>query len=101
MSSISQANDAYWQNQKELPLYYDALDSNQSPIAKGYLLTDDDKIRRQVIMRLMCDMSLDFASLSKITGVDFPRYFADELSSLSNLEADGLITTNTRGLTVT
>lgn len=101
MSSISQTNEAYWQNQKELPKYYGALDANQSPIAKGYILTEDDKIRRQVIMRLMCDMSIDFSSLSQIIGTDFRSYFVDELHSLSDLEADGLILTNDRGLTVT
>jgi len=101
MSSISQANDAYWQNQKELPEYYRALDAGQSPIAKGYILTDDDKVRRQVIMRLMCDMSMDFASLSESTGVDFTRYFSTELNSLSDLEADGLIATSEHGLSVT
>lgn len=101
MSAISQANDAYWQNHKELPRYYGALDAHQSPIAKGYILTEDDRIRRQVIMRLMCDMSIDFASLSEIIGTDFSRYFAAEMSSLSDLEADGLIVTNERGLTVT
>jgi oxygen-independent coproporphyrinogen-3 oxidase len=101
MSSISQTNDAYWQNQKELSEYYRALDANQSPIAKGYVLTDDDKIRRQAIMRLMCDMSMDFAALSESIGIDFTRYFAAELNSLSDLEADGLIATSERGLTVT
>jgi oxygen-independent coproporphyrinogen-3 oxidase len=101
MSSISQTNDAYWQNQKELEKYYGALDSHQSPIAKGYVLTDDDKIRRRVIMRLMCDMSFDFAALSESLGIDFPRHFSAELDSLSDLEADGLIATSESGLTVT
>ena len=101
MSSISQTSDAYWQNQKELDKYYHALDSNQSPISKGYVLTDDDKIRRQVIMRLMCDMSMDFAALSESAGIDFTSYFSTELNSLSDLEADGLITTNEGGLVVT
>ncbi len=101
MSSISQAIDAYWQNEKDLEKYFSALDANRPPIAKGYILNDDDKIRRQVIMRLMCDMSIDFASLSALTGIDFTRYFAEELNSLSDLEADGLIQTNAKGLCVT
>ena len=101
MSSISQATDAYWQNEKDLEKYYGALDSNQSPISKGYVLNEDDKVRRCVIMRLMCDMSIDFATLSALTGVDFTRYFADELNSLSDLEADGLIKTSEHGLVVT
>ena len=101
MSSISQTSDAYWQNQKELDKYYLALDSNQSPIFKGYILTDDDKIRRKVIMRLMCDMSMDFAALSKSAGIDFASYFSTELNSLSDLEADGLIVSSQGGLVVT
>ena len=101
MSSISQTDDLYWQNQKELEKYYSALDSNQSPISKGCVLTQDDKIRRQVIMRLMCDMSMDFAALSESIGIDFTRYFSAELNSLSDLEADGLIASSERGLAVT
>jgi len=101
MSSISQTRDAYWQNDKDLLQYYDAIDSNRSPISRGYVLNNDDKIRRHVIMRLMCDMSMDYASLSKIAGINFTEYFADELASLSDLEADGLIITHPHGLTVT
>jgi len=44
---------------------------------------------------------MDFASLSESIGIDFTRYFSAELNSLSDLEADGLIATNERGLIVT
>src|SRR4030095_1952615 len=64
MSSISQADGIYWQNLKELPAYSAALDAGTLPLAKGYILTDEDKIRRKTIMRLMCDLSLDFPSMS-------------------------------------
>src|SRR5207244_4259659 len=63
MSSISQAGDAYWQNHKELPAYADALEHDRLPVQRGYLLTPDDLIRRQTIMRLMCDLDLDFATM--------------------------------------
>ena len=81
MSSISQADSIYWQNQKELPDYYGELDQGRRPIAKGYLLTEDDRIRRVTIMRLMCDLGVDFAGLSKTLGIDFQEYFARELGS--------------------
>jgi oxygen-independent coproporphyrinogen III oxidase len=55
MSAISQADGVYWQNIKDLPGYYKALDSGWEPFAKGYVLSSDDKIRRHTIMRLMCD----------------------------------------------
>jgi oxygen-independent coproporphyrinogen-3 oxidase len=101
MSSISQADGVYWQNIKELPAYYAALDARKAPLAKGYLLTDEDKIRRQTIMRLMCDLSLDYAEMSEMLGVDFPRHFACELDSLADLEKDGLIRKDSEGITVT
>ena len=44
--------------------YYAALDQGELPLAKGYILTEEDKIRRQTIMRLMCDLSLDYAAMS-------------------------------------
>lgn len=101
MSSISQAEGAYWQNIKELPGYYAALDAGTPPFAKGYLMTEDDKIRRQVIMRIMCDMSLDFSLMSQYLELDFRKYFTSELASLQDLEADGLLKVNERGIEVT
>ena len=91
MSSISQADGVYWQNLKELPAYYGALDQGRLPLARGYVMTADDKVRRWAIMRLMCDLGLDYAMLSKQLGIDFETYFSKELASLDDMESDGLI----------
>lgn len=101
MSSISQADGIYWQNQKELEDYYKMLDAGQTPFERGYIMTDDDKIRRQTIMRLMCDLGLDYAVMSQKLGVNFAEYFAREIASLSDLEADGLIQRTSGGVSVT
>ena len=101
MSSISQIPDAYWQNEKELPQYFAALDAGKTPLARGYVLTDEDKIRRETIMRVMCDLSLDFAAMSKILGSHFAEHFAAELAALAPFEADGLVKRNSTGLEVT
>lgn len=101
MSSISQTPDIYWQNLKELPAYTSALNAGQWPVAKGYVLTKDDKVRRQTIMRLMCDLSFDYEQLSNEMGLDFPGYFKRELESLSDMEADGLIQRDAGKLEVT
>ena len=84
-----------------MPAYYAALDAGEIPLAKGYLLSEDDRIRRQTIMRLMCDMSLYYPLMSQYLELDFKAYFAEELASLDDLEADGLIERNPRGLLVT
>jgi oxygen-independent coproporphyrinogen-3 oxidase len=100
MSSISQIDGVYWQNLKGLPAYYAALDSGWGPFARGCVLNSDDKIRRQTIMRLMCDLSLDYAALSEAMGVDVAAYFAPELQAMDDLEADGLLRRQQGGLTV-
>ena len=101
MSSISQADGIYWQNLKELPAYSAALDEGKLPLAKGYILTDEDQIRRQTIMRLMCDLSLEYGPMSKLLQIDFKSHFANELSSLADMEADGLVRRSETGLIVT
>jgi len=101
MSSISQADGFYWQNEKELPAYYAALDAGKLPLHRGYLMTEEDRIRRTTIMRLMCDLSLDYEAMSRLTGVDFKEHFASELESLGDMEGDGLLVKTPQGLIVT
>ena len=91
MSSISRTDNAYWQNEKDLKTYYAVLDRGQLPVAKACSLTDDDKIRRETIMQLMCNLEINFMILSQKFGFNFSNYFAQELDSLAELEADGLL----------
>jgi len=91
MSSISQIPDAYWQNEKELPKYYAALDAGKVPLTRGYLVTDEDKVRRDTIMRVMCDLSLNYAAMSQRLGINFASHFEREIESLAAFEADGLV----------
>jgi oxygen-independent coproporphyrinogen III oxidase len=101
VSAISQSGDMYWQNEKDLETYYRVLDAGMLPVSNGYVLSDDDKMRRQVIMRLMCDMRLDFAAMSEELGVDFAEHFHSEIESLSDLEADGLVLKTAKSIEVT
>ncbi len=101
MSSISQADGTYWQNLKDLSAYNAKVDAGELPYARGYVLTADDLIRRETIMQIMCNLRLDFAAMSARLGVNFREYFASELASLGDLEADGLLQRSEQGLSVT
>jgi len=101
MSSISQIPDAYWQNEKDLVKYYATLDAGQVPMVRGYVVTDEDKIRRETIMRVMCDLSLDYAAMSQRLGINFGSYFERELESLTAFESDGLVRRSSGGMEVT
>jgi oxygen-independent coproporphyrinogen-3 oxidase len=101
MSSISQIPDAYWQNEKDLLKYYATLDAGQVPVVRGYLVSDEDKLRRDTIMRVMCDLSLDYGAMSQRLGIDFKGHFEREIDSLASFEADGLVRRSPSGLEVT
>jgi len=101
MSGISQIPDAYWQNEKELPKYQEAVDAGRAPLQRACFLTEEDKIRREAIMRIMCDLSLDFLRLSQQFSIDFERHFAAELAALAPFEADGLVRRAPGGIEVT
>jgi oxygen-independent coproporphyrinogen-3 oxidase len=101
MSGVSQIPEAYWQNEKELAKYQTAVDAGNVPLHKAYFVTEEDKIRRETIMRAMCDLSLDFAAMSQKLGINFEQHFEKELASLAPFAADGLVKITATGLDVT
>jgi oxygen-independent coproporphyrinogen-3 oxidase len=101
MSAVSQADDFYWQNTKDLAAYYQSIDAGKLPFSKSYFLSEEDEIRRTTIMHLMCDLGLNYGAMSRALGLDFETHFAGELDSLDDLEADGLIIKTPTGLIVT
>jgi len=101
MSSIAQTPASYRQNHKELERYYAALDAGVVPVARGLELTDEDQRRREIIMRLMCRLRLDFAELSRDLACDFPSIYATQLARLGPLAVDGLVRFTREGVEVT
>ncbi len=100
MSAIGRVGDSYAQNAKTLQSYYDAIDAGGLAISRGVRLDEDDHLRRDVISRLMCRMSLDFATIEQAYGIDFASYFASELGELADLAADALVAIDTQGLRI-
>jgi oxygen-independent coproporphyrinogen-3 oxidase len=101
ITSISQFGRIYAQNIKKEKPYRAALDQGILPTAKGYYLGDDDLLRRHVIIKLMCDFELDFASIEDEFNIDFETYFGRGLSSLNEMMADNLLFIENRTLKIT
>ena len=101
VSAISQLGDFYLQNARDLPSYYGALDSGQLPLDRGYESNDDDRLRRHIIMSLICGLHLDIEECEAEFGIDFDIYFADALESLQGARDDQLLLRDARGLHVT
>ncbi len=87
VSSIGKIGDTYSQNERDLEQYYAALDNNQLPIMRGFQLSDDDVMRRQIIQDLMCRFALELSDYR----ADFAEYFAEEMPDLQRIAELGLI----------
>ncbi|MFD1555392.1 oxygen-independent coproporphyrinogen III oxidase [Paraburkholderia silviterrae] len=90
-SSIGKVGDVYAQNAKDLPGYGAAIDAGQLAVTRGVRLTADDRLRRDIITELMCNLELRFDEFEAAYGVRFPAAFAPELERLRAFEADGLV----------
>lgn len=101
MSSISMLSALYVQNHKTLGEYYQALDAGVLPTLRGVELTADDRLRRAVIVELMCNFVLRKARIEEKYGIDFDTYFADALCQLQPFAEDGLIHLDQDKLVVT
>ncbi|MCC8403923.1 oxygen-independent coproporphyrinogen III oxidase [Paraburkholderia sp. MMS20-SJTN17] len=99
-SSIGKVGDVYAQNARELPAYTGAIDAGQLAIARGIRLSADDRLRRDVITQLMCNLELSFDEFEAAYGIRFADTFAPELVRLRAYEDDGLISLNARKLEV-
>lgn len=91
LSSIGQVGDSFSQNEKSLERYYQRIEAGELPVIKGQFINDDDKIRRVVIMDLICHFELDFSKVEENFDIDFSQYFADSLVQLNEMHEDGLL----------
>lgn len=91
MSSISQFDNIYAQNEKKIAEYESLVLQGRLPTRCGYALSLDDEIRRFTIMRLMCSMDLDKNEVERRFGIDFDAYFKESLEKLAPFQEEGLI----------
>lgn len=101
VTAIGRIGHAFTQNAKDIETYESRLNLGALPIAKGLVMTEDDRIRGVVIQEIMCQSRLDFARLSRQLGIDFRTYFDAEWPQLQRLHEDGLLDSfNETGLVV-
>ncbi|HEY1995670.1 oxygen-independent coproporphyrinogen III oxidase [Paraburkholderia sp.] len=90
-SSIGKVGDVYAQNHKDLPGYAAAIDAGRLAITRGVRLSADDRLRRDIITQLMCNLGLHFDEFEAAYGIRFKHTFAAELQRLRAFADDGLV----------
>ncbi len=83
-TAISTTEELIWQN-GDLAEWQRAIESGRFGHARGVHLIYEDRLRRDVIMELMCTGELDYGALGKRHHLDFSQHFAKELEQLDGM----------------
>jgi len=68
-SAIGSLTQGYVQNAASLQTYRKQIEAGRFPISRGKALSNEDRLRRHVIERILCDMTVDLADACSRYGV--------------------------------
>lgn len=89
-SSIGHLPDGYVQNEVGLPAYTARIARGELATAKGYAMTQDDRLRAEIIERIMCDFAVDLDFVCARHDACASDVIASALR-LDEFEAEGMI----------
>lgn len=101
VTAISQVGNLYSQNAKEMDAYEASIDAGRMPVERGVWIDEDDRLRKAIIMALICQFELNFQSIAEEFGVSVPEHYASELEQLASMADDGLLVIDDKGIHVT
>lgn len=99
-SAIGSLPQGYIANEPKSATYQQLIGAGQLATLRGVAVDRDDLLRRAVIERLMCDLSLDLDALCAEWGAD-PAAFDADLARLAPMETDGLLLRQGRKISLT
>ncbi|MBB4265888.1 oxygen-independent coproporphyrinogen III oxidase [Roseospira visakhapatnamensis] len=99
-SGIGSLPQGYIGNQGEIGAYKRTVRAGTPPITRGLAVSHEDKVRRAIIERLMCDLGVDLETVAAEYGASADD-FESELSRMADLESDGIVIRDGARLRVT
>jgi len=95
VSGISQLDNAYLQNTKDLKVYKKAIDAGELPVEKVYFVNNEERIVREVINELMCNNFLSFSKIALKYNIEI-----DELKTILTFEEETIKQFEKEGLLI-
>ncbi|WP_142849599.1 oxygen-independent coproporphyrinogen III oxidase [Telmatospirillum sp. J64-1] len=100
-SAIGSLPQGYVANEGSVTAYKRMIrDENRLTVVRGIAVTPDDLLRREIIERLMCDLSVDVDVIAARHGASGDD-FEEDLDRLAPLLADGLVIRDGHRIAVT
>lgn len=90
-SSISEIGHIYAQNLRDPAPYCARIDVGELAIFRGLTLSQDDLMRREIIMRLICDFQLDRTAIENRFNLNFASTFPREMGTVQHMLQEGLL----------
>ncbi len=100
-SAIGEMKNTYFQNIREAKGYEEAIAKDGVATFRGCLLSEEDKKRKWIIQRLMCNFQLKFSEYRAKFGDSFEEHFSEEVKTLIPFYEDGILTRSQESLKVT
>tara|TARA_B100001121_G_C18691407_1_gene623173 strand:+ start:210 stop:1625 length:1416 start_codon:yes stop_codon:yes gene_type:complete len=100
-TSTSGFGNYYFQNTYDLKEYREIVSSGKFPISRGYVLNNDDILRRECNFSLQCNQVLDINYISNKYKIDFKNYFKKEIQQLEKKQDEGMLNLNNDYIKVT
>lgn len=89
-SAIGRLPQGFVQNAPGLRAHAERIGRGELATVKGYALTSEDRLRADLIERVMCDFAVDVGQVCRAHGRD-PEAFLATLARLPAFVADGLV----------
>lgn len=90
-SSIGELGGHYVQNSADESDYVGRIDQTGLACFRGHRLSAEDRLRRDVIVELMCNGHVNKPDIENRHSICFDQHFAVEMSELLALQDDGLV----------
>jgi oxygen-independent coproporphyrinogen-3 oxidase len=90
-SAIGMLPQGYVQNAARTLAYREAILAGRPATARGLRLTAEDRLRREIIERLMCDLEVDLGVVARKHGRSL-KHLAGAIARLGPLVEDGFVT---------
>lgn len=88
-SAIGRTSQGYVQNDVPIGRYSDAIASGRLATVRGYRLTAEDRLRAEIIERLMCDFEANIEAIAARHGAD-PASLTSDNEALAGLMNEGI-----------
>ena len=89
-SAIGRLPQGFVQNEVVISAYSQAVAQGRLATARGYQLTDDDRLRAEIIERIMCDFAVDLAPICARHG-SLADAMLQSAPRLKDLVSDGIV----------